>query len=323
MEINSRTIRTFSMLGQRGSMGTALLELARKDDRIMALVADVGSPSGLDRLASELPGQFLNVGIAEQNMIGVAAGLSANGHIPFAFTLANFATMRAGEQVRHFMGYMKEPVKLVGFGGGFAMAFFGNTHYGIEDIGAIRSIENIVVLSPADGLETVKAAYAAAQIDAPVYIRLTGLINTPVIYSEDFDFRIGKANRLHDGRDVVIFATGVVTSNALKAAEILDGKGISTAIVDMHTIKPIDTDVLEAFRSARAFVTVEEHNIIGGLGSAVSEYITAAGFFPKLIRIGVSHSYLPAGDYQYKILQNGLDAESIAARICRETAHFG
>jgi transketolase len=316
MEYNPRTIRTLSILGQRGSLGTALLELARSDKRIIALVADVGSPSGLDRFGAELPDQFMNVGIAEQNMIGVAAGLSASGHIPFAFTLANFAAMRAGEQVRQYMGYMHENVKVVGFGGGFALGMFGNTHYGVEDIGAIRSIENIVILSPSDGLSTVKAAYAAAEIEAPVYIRLTGVINTPVLYREDFDFEIGKAISLKTGDDVAIFATGVVAANALKAAEILDVEhGISTSVVDMHTIKPIDAGAVEDAFSSKLIVTVEEHSTTGGLGTAVAEVLAQKSSHPQLLRIGVEGGYLPAGDYPFKIEQFGLDQASIVDKI--------
>ncbi|MDR1027811.1 MAG: hypothetical protein LBL63_00140, partial [Clostridiales Family XIII bacterium] len=316
MDVNPRMIRTCSILGQRGSVGVAMLDLARRDERIIALVADVGSPSGLDRLSAELPAQFMNVGIAEQNMIGVAAGLAAGGHIPFAFTLANFAAMRACEQVRHFMGYMKENVKLVGFGGGFAMGMFGNTHYGVEDIGALRSIEHLVMLSPADGLSAAKAVESAANIDAPVYIRLTGLINTPIVYAEDYDFKIGKAFRLKEGKDVAVISAGVVTANALKAAEILEkDHGVSATVIDMSTLKPIDEDMMREIGGVGLIATVEEHNIIGGLGSAVSEYLAARDDPMPILRIGVTGGYLPAGDYAYKIEQYGLDPASIANKI--------
>jgi transketolase len=319
MEINARTVRTLSILGQRGALGTAMLEMAKADERIIAISADVGSPSGLDRLAAELPDQFLNAGIAEQNMLGVAAGMATNGQIPFAFTLANFAAMRAGEQVRHFMGYMKENVKLVGFGGGFAMGMFGNTHYGTEDIGAIRSIENLTIVAPSDGLSTVKAAQAAAAYDGPVYLRLTGVINTPILYKEDYDFTIGKSICLREGSDIAILAHGVVVANAVAAAEALDrDHGISASVIDMHTIKPIDTEQLAKLSNVGLVVTVEEHDVIGGLGSAVCEYYAASASHPKVLRIGVEGGYLPAGDYHFKVEQFGLDASSIAQRIAKE-----
>jgi transketolase len=211
------------------------------------------------------------------------------------------------------MGYMKEGVKLVGISSGFAMGMFGNTHYAVEDIGAVRSIENLTILSPSDGLAAAKAADIAVQTDSPLYIRLTGSINTPIIYKSDQNFEIGKAIRLKDGEDIVIISTGVVTANALKAANALETEqGVSVGVIDMFTIKPIDRDILRETLGAKLVVTVEEHNVIGGLGSAVSECLSEYNDSPPILRIGTEGGYLSAGDYAYMIEHYGLDAESIA-----------
>jgi transketolase len=303
------------MLGQRGAFGTALTELAAKNEKIVALSADLCNTAGLDRFQKAYPDRLINVGIAEQNMIGVAAGIADSGYVAFAATFANFAALRACEQVRHFLGYMQCNVKLIGFGAGYAMEFFGNTHYGIEDIAALRAIDNLIILSPSDGLSVVKCVEAAAQINAPIYIRLTGGMNTPIIYKEDFDFSIGKAVELKSGKEVAIFASGRVVSNAVEAAKILEKESISAAVFDLHTIKPLDTQtIVNISTEKKLIVSVEEHSVFGGVGSAIAETLSSHSNTPPLLRLGIDR-YRKAGDYEYMIERAGLKSEQIANAI--------
>ncbi|MCL1955041.1 MAG: transketolase [Spirochaetes bacterium] len=315
MEYKSSEIRMFSMLGQRGVFGVTLDKLATENDRIFALSADLRNTSGLDRFAANYPDRFVNVGIAEQNLIGVAAGLADSGYSVFAATFANFAALRACEFVRHFMGYMRSPVNLIGFAAGFAMEFFGNTHYGLEDISALRAISNLTIISPADGLETVKAITALVDFGGPAYLRLTGTANMPVVYKNDYDFQIEKSITLKEGRDIALIAAGSMVANALEASKILEESGISCSVVNMHTIKPLDTDVLDELFNKKLIVTVEEHNIIGGLGSAVAEYLSEKQNTPVMLKLGVSQGYKKAGGYKYLLEQNDLLPRQIADAI--------
>jgi transketolase len=308
-------IRTMSMLGQRGVYGMTLNKLAADDDRIFALSADLRNSSGLDRFYANYSDRFVSVGIAEQNMIGVAAGIADSGYSVFASTFANFAALRACEFARHFLGYMNAPVKLVGFCGGFSIEFFGNTHYGIEDVAALRAISNLTILSPADGLETAKAVTALADYNAPAYLRLTGTANMPVVYKEDYDFQIGKAITLKDGDDVALIACGSMVANALEAAKILEDTGMGCSVVNMHTIKPLDTDALDRLMDKKLLVSIEEHSVIGGLGSAVAEYLSEKENSPVLLKLGIGQGYKKAGSYKYMLDQNGLMPQQIAETV--------
>lgn len=316
-EITPLSIRTWSMLGQRGSFGTALTEYASENSAIVALSADLCNTSGLDRFLEAFPERMVNVGIAEQNLIGVAAGLADNGYVPFATTFANFAAMRACEWVRHFMGYMKCNVKLVGFGAGFAMEQFGNTHYGVEDISAIRAIPNMIIFSPADGLEVVKCVQAAAVNAQPTYIRLTGRMNNPIVHNKDVEFIPGKALKLLEGEDAAVFATGSMVYRALKACSILGATGIRCSLYDVHTINPLDGAVNEYCRGKKLAVSVEEHSIVGGLGSAIAEKISEDAANVPLMRLGIAQGYKPAGDYEYMLEENRLTAAMIAEDITK------
>lgn len=319
MEINPKNIRTLSVLGQRGTFGTALNEIAANNEKIVALSADLCNTSGLDRFKTSYPARFLNTGIAEQNLVGVAAGLADSGNIPFASTFANFVALRSCEMVRHFMGYMKCNVKMVGLAAGFAMELFGNTHYGLEDIATMRAIPNLIILSPADGLETYKCVIAAAEIKAPVYIRLTGTMSNPVVYKDDYSFKIGAAVTLQHGKDVGIIATGSMVARAQKTALELHSAGIECSVINMHTIKPMDCQALTSCLDKKLIVTIEEHSRIGGLGSAVSEFLATKNQRPPLLVLGTGDSYQRAGDYDYMLSVSGLTEdkiiESIKARL--------
>lgn len=314
ISINSLKARTFSKLGQRGSIfGMAIFDVIEEAPELVVLTADLALLSGLDRFKTQHPDKFYNIGIAEQNMMGVAAGLCAEGQKPIVTTYATFLSLRSCEQARHYMGYMNLNMVLVGSGAGFAMGFSGNTHYSIEDLAIMRAIPNIVVLSPSDATLAVKAFEAAVNSNRPVYIRLTGGLNCPIIYKDDFEYEIGKAITLREGKDIQIIATGIMVHRAIQAAQLLEGKGISSEVVDMHTIKPFDSSIIS--NDKKLIVTVEEHNIIGGLGGAVAEQMTEKGISTKLLRFGIQDQFLKSGDAEFLMEQCGLTANAIANRI--------
>lgn len=311
-------IRTWSILGSRGTAGLALLDIPDIDDKMLVLTADQCVNSGLVRFKSTYSERFFNVGIAEQNMITIAAALAKEGFNPFVTAQAPFASMRCTDQVRVSMGYMGLGVKLIGLASGFVQGEFGATHECINDLAVIRSIPGITILSPADCTETVKAIETCANNPNPVYIRLTGTINSPIVYKSDYEFEIGKAITLKEGHDIAIVATGSMVYNSLKAAELLEANGISVKVIDMHTIKPIDGKALEDVCSSKLIVTVEEHSIIGGLGSAVAEYLAPVAHKPPLCIIGAKDGYLHADEYLNLIEESGLTAPKIAEKIVQE-----
>lgn len=322
IEINRKISRMFSMLGQRGSCGYALSDLATNNNRILCMTSDLCTTSGLDRFNEAFPERMLNVGIAEQNMIGVAAGLAIDGYKVFASTFATFASMRAVEQLRSMLAYMELDVKLIGMASGFSMGFFGNTHYSMEDIAITRAIPNLTVLSPADATETVKILEAVSRLNKPCYIRLTGSGNMPIVYNEEYSLEIGKAIKLTNGNDICIISTGSMVYQSLQAAKMLEEEGISSTVLDVHTIKPFDNDsIVSSMEKYKLIVTVEEHSVIGGLGGAVSEVLSKYKNHPPLLRIGVEDMFPRVGDYSYLIEQCGLTAEQIKKRIIIQMEH--
>ena len=315
-EITRISARTCSMLGQRGSIfGQAVLEAAEEDKKFILLTADLATLSGMTKYIDKYPNQFYNIGIAEQNMIGISAGLAAEGFHPCATTYATFITMRSCEQIRHFCGYMKEKIIVVGSGAGLSQGFAGNTHYTIEDLAVMRSIPNITIMSPADGVSAVKQFELARKAEGAVYMRLTGNLNCPMVYKEETDFEIGKAKLLKEGSDVVIYAVGTMVNAALKAAVLLEEKGISATVYDMFTVKPIDREAVNACKSYKLAITIEEHNKMGGLGAAVAEVMTEQVGMPKLLRCGIHDSFDLACDYDGLLAQNRLTPELIAEDI--------
>lgn len=315
-EITRITARTCSMLGQRGSIfGQAVLEAAKEDEKFVLLTADLATLSGMERYCRTYPNQFVNVGIAEQNMVGIAAGMAAEGFHPVVTTYATFVTMRSCEQIRHYLGYMNQKVIVVGSGAGLSQGFAGNTHYTIEDISMMRAIPNLQILSPADAASAVKLFEEARKSENPVYIRLTGNLNCPMAYKEDAQFEIGKSNRLMDGKDVAIFACGTMVSTALKVANNLSEKGIEARVVDMYSIKPLDIQAVLSAKDSRLMVTLEEHSKIGGLGAAIAEIVAEESGFPRLIRLGIADVFDLAGDYDCLLVQNRLTAPQIIEDI--------
>jgi len=306
MKINASTMKMWSRIGSRAAYGMAVLELGKKYDNLIVLTGDTSTSAGLDRFKKTYPEKYLDVGIAEQNMIGIAAGLASEGQQVFTSTFSSFQTMRCCEQIRVNLGYMNHKVNMVGLASGLVLGMLGYTHCCIEDISIMRSIPGITVVSPADCGATVKAVLAAIEHEQSVYIRLTGGAPNPAVYLDDFDFTFGKANMLREGNDLAIIACGTMVNNALKAAELLKEGKLKATVMDMHTIKPIDVSIIEEIsKSHNLIVTVEEHSIIGGLGSAVSEHLSTMNQKPPLLSIGLPDEYGPAGSYE-SLLQKRL-----------------
>lgn len=316
MSFTLQEINQLSRLSSRGVFGKALVDIQESMPKLRVVVADVMTSARLEEFNEKAPHKLINVGIAEQNLIGISAGLASEGMTVYASSFAPFASMRCFEQLRTQLGYMNLNVKVAGILSGLAVGVLGNTHYGLEDLAITRTIPNMTVLSPADGLETYKAVQAAASIDGPVYIRLTGVSGFPVVYKEDYDYKVGKGIVLREGTDVAIIATGTMVSEAFRASRALSRDGISATVIDMHTIKPLDTTLLEeVFKKYKFIVTVEEHFKIGGLGSAVAEF--KAGFLntpPQLI-LGIPDNFEKAGDYAYMLDKLGLTASKLALTI--------
>ena len=316
VEINKLSSYTFSKLGQSGAaFGIGLLEANKSIINIKVISADMSRPAGLGRFINLFPDQFFNVGIAEQNAVGIAAGMSSEGNNVIVTAQAVFITMRSFEQVRQYFGYMKLNATIVGVASGFGLTFFGNTHYAIEDIALMRSIPGMTVLSPSDAGQAAKMIVAAIQLETPVYIRFTGSLNCPIVYKEEFDYEIGKAIKVKDGLDITIFATGLMVYNSIKAAELLEKHNISVRIIDMHTIKPIDSTTIQDCFDSNLFVSIEEHNIIGGLGTAISDLLSETSKHPTLLKLGIKDQFSHPGEYEYLIQQNRLDFQSIAEDI--------
>lgn len=315
-EINPSNARQWSRIGSRGVFGQAILAVAEHHPELMVLSADLGNSSGLDRFKKTYPDQFLNVGIAEQNMIGVAAGLAKEGYNVFATSFAPFIAMRASEQVRMNLGYMGMNVKAVAIGSGVSMAFLGNSHYGIEDAAVMRAIPNITIVSPADCSEIFKTVEAAAQFEGPMYIRLTGAVGNPTVYDSDYSFEIGKAIFLRDPAEITFVATGSMVYEALQAANLLEARGLKVGVVNMHTLKPLDISALDLILDkSKLVITVEEHSIIGGLGSAVAEYKTRRKNSPPHLILGLPDAFGVTGEYKFLLEKYGLTGSGICTAV--------
>lgn len=319
MEYNARNAMAWSRLSSRIVFGNALEELIADHPDCVVMVADVAKSSGLLGLKEKYPNQFLNVGIAETNMIAMATAIAQTGKNVFALTFAPFASMRCFEAIRTYVGYMHANVKIVGLASGLSMGVGGNTHFGLEDIALMRTVPGMAVVSPADCTETVKAVEAALNYEGPMYLRLTGVNGNPIVYKDDYDFEIGKGICLREGTDVAVLASGMMVNESLRAARLLSKAEISAAVYDFHTVKPFDTALLEEIcKKFPRVVTVEEHSKIGGLGAAVSEFITETGAPAKLCAIALPDAFGPIGSYAYLQELHGLTAKQIAETIEKE-----
>ncbi len=294
-----------------------LYDLASKDKRVYALISDNGAIV-YDKYRKDLAKQYLNLGISEANMLGMAAGMASCGKTPFAYTIGAFLAYRALEFIRNDICLQNMNVKIVGTGAGMKYSALGPTHHATEDLGCLRSLPNLTILSPASPMEVEKATRAAYEHIGPVYLRL-GTNGEQEIYEQDYQFEIGKSVTISEGEDVTIIGTGNILVDVLRAQRLLQKEGVSVRIINMHTIKPIDREaIIKAISKTNIIVTVEDHDIIGGLGSAVSEVIAESGKGIAFSRIGLKgHFALKYGTYDDMKQANGFDAVTIY-RKCME-----
>ena len=318
IEITKKNIRVWSMLGMRRILGPAIKDLVEQDRRVLFATADTGRYYAYDDLLRTYPENVVDVGIAEQNLIGASAGLQNEGFNVYAVTYATFLTARALDQIRVSLGYMGIGVKLIGEAGGMCDGNFSATHMGLEDISNVRNIPNMRVITPADGMELVKTLTALRDAEYPAYVRMTGRFPIPVIYKEDYDFRIGKAVTLREGKDIAFVSNGTLLGDVLKAADLLAEQGVDCKVVNLHTVKPLDEEALREIAGYRLVVTAEEHLLYGGLGSALAEFYAQEPVRPRMLMLSVGTEYPRAAEYDDLLKTCGLDAESMANRIIEE-----
>lgn len=298
------------MIATRDAYGKTLLEMGKENPDVVVLDADLSGSTKTSLFAKEFPERFFNMGIAESNMVGVAAGLAAGGKVPFASTFAVFAAGRAFEQIRQALAYPGLSVNIVATHGGITVGEDGGSHQAIEDLAIMRSLPNMTVLCPADGPETSAAIRAAAAHDGPVYVRL-GRAKVPVVFESDCEFVIGKGAQLRPGNDVTIISTGLMTAQALEAAEILQEANVSVRVIHIGCIKPLDVDlILRAARETGAIVTAEEHSVIGGLGGAVCEAL-AEGHPTPVERVGLNDVFGQSGTGDDLLVHYGLTPSNL------------
>lgn len=305
-----------TLVAIRDAYGQALAELGEERHDIVVLEADVGGSTKSILFGEKYPERYFNVGIAEGNMMAMAAGFASCGKIPFVNTFAVFATLRAGDPMRTLAAYTGMNVKIAGTYAGFSDSYDGATHQSVEDMAIVRAIPNMSIVVPTDGMEAKQAVAAVADYPGPVYLRLSRAA-VPVLFNSDHPFEIGKGNTLTEGNDVAIIACGYMVHKALETAEILKADGIGVRVIEMHTIKPLDESlVLEAARDTGKIVTIEEHSVYGGLGSAVAELLAQQKPTPMQI-IGIPDRFGESGDYAELLAQYGLDTASLVSRVRR------
>ncbi len=301
-------------IATRQSYGEMLEQLGEENKNIVVLDADLSTATKTEIFAKKFEDRFFDMGIAEQDMIGTAAGFATCGKIPFASTFAVFAAGRAYDQIRNSVCYPNLNVKICATHAGITVGEDGATHQMLEDIAMMRTLPNLKVFSPSDDIETKFIIKEISKLNGPCYVRLSRLA-TPVIYDENEKFEIGKAKQIGKGQDATIFATGVCVSESLKAKEELEKQGIYVRVVDIHTIKPIDKDtIIKCAKETKKLITVEDHNIIGGLGSAICE-VLAEEFPAKVTRLGINDTFGKSGNAVELMKYFGIDSEAIIKSV--------
>ena len=304
----------------RQSYGEALAELGEENEDVVVLDADLSGATKTNLFAKKFPDRFFDMGIAEQDMVSTAAGMATCGKIPYASTFAMFAAGRAYDQIRNSICYPNLNVKICATHAGITVGEDGATHQMIEDISLMRTIPNMTVISTSDDVQTKWAVKQISKLNGPVYLRL-GRLSVPTIYSQEQKFEIGKAVQIGDGTDATVFATGVTVQEALKTQKDLKDKGINIRVVDIHTIKPIDKDmIIKCAKETKKLMSIEDHNIIGGLGSAISEVLTDEcydkEYQAKLVRLGIKDTFGKSGNAEELMKYFGITADDIINNIC-------
>ena len=301
-------------IATRESFGRALEELGMENKKVVVLDADLYNSTKTEYFKEKYPERFINLGIAEADMIGTAAGLATCGKIPYASTFAAFATGRVYDQIRTSIAYPKLNVKICATHAGITVGEDGATHQMLEDINLMRGLPNMIVMSTSDDVETRWAVKEIAKFNGPVYLRLSRY-KVPKIYDEKTKFEIGKGIQIGDGKDATIFATGITVNEALEAKRILKEKEIDVRVVDIHTIKPIDKElIIKCAKETKKLISVEDHNIIGGLGTAISEVLTD-NYPKKLVRMGIEDTFGKSGRAEDLIKYYGIDSNAIVEEI--------
>lgn len=297
--------------------GRTLAGLGKTNPKIVGVTADLAKTTAIVHFADAFPDRFFNVGIAEQNMFGIAAGLAKAGLIPFASTMAIFTCLRGGEQVRTDIAYQNLPVKIIATHAGISFGHAGTTHHCTEDLAVMRSIANMTVICPADGIETSKAVQACANTPGPVYIRIGRGFEPPCYEDDNYTYEIGKAITMRDGTDLTIICCGIAVLQSLQAAKTLaEEDNVSVRVINMHTIKPLDRDaVMKAVLETRRILTVEEHNVLGGLGDAVASVIAESGKGCVFRKHGIQDTFATIGYAEDLYAHYGLDANGIVDQV--------
>lgn len=300
----------------RGAFFRAVTALAEKDERVHLIVGDLGF-GVVENFAQRFPNQFVNVGVAEQNMTGIAAGMALSGKVVFTYSIANFPILRCLEQIRNDVCYHNVNVKIVAVGGGLAYGSLGSTHHATEDLAIMRALPRMIVMAPGDPTEAEAATHAVAAHHGPCYLRL-GRAGESRVHRGEINFQLGKAIQVRDGKDLTLISTGGLLETAVQAAESLRQSGLQTRVLSMHTVKPLDSDaILAAARGTGALFTLEEHSVVGGLGGAVAELLAEASEgFIVFKRFGLPSAFSSVvGTQEYLRAQHGLSAESLAGAI--------
>ncbi len=310
------TVTDGDKLTQAEIYGEVLSQLGEKHPDLIALTADLATSTKIGRFGKKFPERFINVGIAENSLFGMAAGLAMAGLKPVVSTFAVFTSLRCAEQVRTDICYQNLNVKIIATHAGISFGQAGSTHHCTEDLAVMRSFANMTVIAPADGFETGNALVAAMDWPGPVYMRIGRGFEPPVHKDQNYPFEIGRAITMRDGKDVTLIGCGVGVLQAMRAAEVLDGQGLSARVLDMHTIKPIDREaVISAVKDTRRIVTIEDHNIYGGLGTAVAEVIVASGKACAFRKLGVPDCFSIVGYPEDLYHHYGFDADGIVATV--------
>jgi transketolase len=317
LEFSEKNIQLWAKMGSRAMFGAVLLELAPQLENLLVLTADTSTSAGLDRFRKAYPNKHIELGIAEQNMIAVAASLASEKWLTVATSFSPFVTLRCAEQIKVNVAYMQNPIKIVGLASGVVLGNLGYTHCSIEDVAVIRAIPDITILSPCDVTETIKCVLAMLEWPHPVYLRLTGGAPNEAVDSQDYSFQIGKARVVSElGQDFLILATGTMVKVAQKAALELAQDGINITVINYHTLRPFDFDkISDRLLNYSHVMTLEEHSIDGGLGSIVAEKVADAGIPVKLLRRGIVPQYRSASAYNEILEENHLTVAAVISEI--------
>lgn len=317
MPININEINKWSRMGPRAMFGQFMMDIAKKIDNLIVISADLGRSSGLDRFKSTYPKKYLSVGICEQNLIGVASGLAKEGFKVFVTSFAPFLSMRASEQIRMNLGYMKLPVNIVALGSGLSMGFLGNSHYGLEDVATMNTVPGLKIFSPADCLELNKIIdHLSCNHNGPTYTRLTGIPGSLKVYNQDYKFKFGSPSVLSNGDDLLILGSGSVMGQVKKAEKYLKDKNISPCIINLHLLKPFNTKKISKYvLKYDKIVLIDEHSVVGGLGNIFLQNFHQNINKKKILNICLKDQFGPTGDYKYLLNYHGLSAEKIFKKI--------